>query len=85
MLGRKVEALFEDDLMKAEKGAQIVKKFITEDQVDFIIGPTSSGVALALAPLVQEHKKILVLTQSAANSLTDAQFNPYLFSTRAMP
>jgi len=81
VLGRKVEALFEDDLMKAEKGAQIVKKFITEDQVDFIIGPTSSGVALALAPLVQEHKKILVLTQSAANSLTDAQFNPYLFST----
>lgn len=81
MLGRKVEALFEDDLMKPEKGAQIVKKFITEDQVDFIIGPTSSGVALALAPLVQEHKKILVLTQSAANSLTDAQFNPYLFST----
>ena len=81
VLGRKVEALFEDDLMKPEKGAQIVKKFITEDQVDFIIGPTSSGVALALAPLVQEHKKILVLTQSAANSLTDAQFNPYLFST----
>jgi branched-chain amino acid transport system substrate-binding protein len=81
VLGRKVEALFEDDHLKADEGIRIVKKFINEDQVDFIIGPTSSGVALALADVVQEHKKILVLTQSAANSLTDAKFNPYLFST----
>ncbi|MBI5583407.1 MAG: ABC transporter substrate-binding protein [Deltaproteobacteria bacterium] len=81
LLGRKVEALFEDDKLKADEGIRIVKKFINEDRVDFIIGPTSSGVAAALAELVRDQKKILVLTQSAANSLTDAQFNPYLFST----
>jgi len=81
VLGRKVVALFEDDKLKADEGIRIVKKFINEDLVDFIIGPTSSGVALALADVVQEHKKILVLTQSAANSLTDDKFNPYLFST----
>jgi branched-chain amino acid transport system substrate-binding protein len=49
--------------------------------VDFIIGPTSSGVALAMAEIVEQHKKILVLTQSATNSLTDAKFNRYMFST----
>jgi branched-chain amino acid transport system substrate-binding protein len=81
ILGRKVEALFEDDKLKADEGVRIGKKFINEDKVDFLIGPTSSGVAAALAEVVKEHKKILVLTQSAANSLTDAQFNPYLFST----
>ena len=81
VLGRKMVALFEDDKLKADEGIRIVKKFINEDLVDFIIGPTSSGVALALADVVQEHKKILVLTQSAANSLTDDKFNPYLFST----
>jgi branched-chain amino acid transport system substrate-binding protein len=81
ILGQKVEAIFEDDQMKADRGVQVVKKFIDQDKVDFIIGPTSSAIALALAPVVQESKKILVLTQSAANSLTDAQFNPYLFST----
>jgi branched-chain amino acid transport system substrate-binding protein len=79
--GRKVEAIFADDEMKVDKGIQIAKKFINEDQVDFIIGPTSSAVALALADLVEQQKKILVLTQSATNSLTDAKFNPYLFST----
>jgi branched-chain amino acid transport system substrate-binding protein len=81
ILGKKVEAIFEDDEMKVEKGVQIAKKFITEDKVDFIIGPTSSGVALALADLVEQQKRILVLTQSATNSLTDTKFNRYMFST----
>ncbi|HVP80003.1 MAG TPA: ABC transporter substrate-binding protein [Thermodesulfobacteriota bacterium] len=81
ILERKVEAIFQDDELKAEKGVQITKKFIAEDQVDFIIGPTSSGVALAMADIVEKEKKILVLTQAATNSLTDAKFNRYLFST----
>ena len=81
ILGRKVEAIFEDDQMKVDRGVQVVKKFIDQDKVDFLIGPTSSAIALALADVVQEPKKILVLTQSATNSLTDAKFNPYLFST----
>ena len=81
ILGRKIEAIFEDDEMKVDKGVQITKKFIAEDKVDFIIGPTSSGVALAMADLVEQQKKILVLTQSATNSLTDTKFNPYMFST----
>jgi branched-chain amino acid transport system substrate-binding protein len=49
--------------------------------VDFIIGPTSSGVALAMADVVEQYEKILVLTQSATNSLTDSKFNRYMFST----
>jgi branched-chain amino acid transport system substrate-binding protein len=81
ILGRKVVAIFEDDELKVDKGVQITKKFITQDKVDFIIGPTSSGVALAMAEIVEQHKKILVLTQSATNSLTDAKFNRYMFST----
>ena len=81
ILGRKVEAIFEDDKMQVDRGVQVVKKFIDQDNVDFIIGPTSSAIALALAEVVQQSNKILVLTQSATNSLTDAKFNPYLFST----
>jgi len=81
ILGRKVVAIFQDDELKVDKGVQITKKFITEDKVDFIVGPTSSGVALAMADIVEKEKKILVLTQSATNSLTDAKFNRYMFST----
>jgi branched-chain amino acid transport system substrate-binding protein len=54
ILGRKVVAIFADDELKVDKGVQITKKFIDEDKVDFIIGPTSSGVALAMAEIVEQ-------------------------------
>jgi branched-chain amino acid transport system substrate-binding protein len=80
ILGRKVEAIFEDTKLKPDVGAQIVKKFILEDKVDFIIGPTSSAVAVPVAKIANENKKILIFTQAAADSLMDAQFGPYQFS-----
>jgi branched-chain amino acid transport system substrate-binding protein len=81
ILGRKVMALTADSKMQPPVGVEIAKKYILDDKVDFMIGPTSSGVAAALSPVITEHKMILVLTQAAADSLTGAQFNPYMFST----
>jgi len=81
ILGRKVTALTADSKMQPQVGVEIAKKYILQEKVDFIIGPTSSGVAAALSPVMTEQKKILVLTQAAADSLTGAQFNPYMFST----
>jgi branched-chain amino acid transport system substrate-binding protein len=80
ILGRKVEAIYEDTKLKADVATEIVKRFIEKDKVDFIIGPTSSAVAVPVAKLANEKKKILVLTQAAANSMTDAQFGLYQFS-----
>jgi branched-chain amino acid transport system substrate-binding protein len=80
ILGRKVEAVFEDTKLQVDRGAEIANKFINEDKVDFIIGPTSSAVAVAVSKIATEHKKILILTQAAANSMTDSQFSPYQFS-----
>ena len=74
ILGRKVEAIYEDTKLKADVATEIVKRFIEKDKVDFIIGPTSSGVAVPVAKLANEKKKILVLTQAAANSMTDTGF-----------
>jgi branched-chain amino acid transport system substrate-binding protein len=81
ILGRKVAVLTADSKMQPPVGVAIAKRYILEDKVDFMIGPTSSGVAAALSPVIKEHKKILVMTQAAADSLTGAQFNPYWFAT----
>jgi branched-chain amino acid transport system substrate-binding protein len=81
ILGRKVEFVTDDSKMQPPLGVEIAKKFILQEKVDFIIGPTSSGVAAALLPIMKEHKKILVLTQAAADSLTGAAFSPYTFAT----
>ena len=81
ILGRKVEAIFEDTKLQVPRATEIAKRFILEDKVDFIIGPTSSGVAMAVSKVATEHKKILVFTQAAADSLTGAQFSRYQFAT----
>ena len=81
ILGRKVTFLTADSKMQPPVGVEIGKKYILEDKVDFMIGPTSSGVAAALSPLLTQNKMLLVMTQAAADSLTGAQFNPYMFST----
>lgn len=81
ILGRKLEAVFGDTKLKPEVVAELTEKFLNKDKVDFLMGPTSSGLALALSESARKHKKILVVTQAAAGSLTGEKFNPYLFST----
>jgi branched-chain amino acid transport system substrate-binding protein len=81
ILGKKLEAMVEDTLLKKDNAISLANKFITEDKVDFLMGPTSSGIALALTDVVKEHKKILVTTQAATDALTGAKIHPYIFST----
>jgi branched-chain amino acid transport system substrate-binding protein len=57
ILGREVVAMFEDAKLDAETAARITKKYIAEDKVDFIIGPTSSGAAVAVSKIATENKK----------------------------
>jgi len=81
ILGRKVEALMEDTKLKKDIAVNLAKRFITQDKVDFLMGPTSSGLAMALTEVAKEHKKILIATQAAADALTGPKFHPYIFST----
>ncbi|WP_161626633.1 ABC transporter substrate-binding protein [Desulfatiglans anilini] len=81
ILGRKLEATTEDTQLNKERTIEIAKRFILTDKVDFLMGPTSSGLAMTLLDIAKEHKKILIATQAATDALTGANFSPYLFST----
>ncbi len=81
ILGRRVVIVSDDTKLNAQRGAEIAKRFCTEERVDFVIGPTSSGVAVAVSKIAAEQRKILILTQAAADSLTGDQFSPYQFAT----
>ena len=48
-------------------------------KVGFLMGPTSSGIAMGLTGFARENKKILVLTQAATDALTGAKFHPLRF------
>jgi branched-chain amino acid transport system substrate-binding protein len=81
ILGRKVEAMVEDTKLNKDVALGLAKKFIARDKVDFLMGPTSSGIATALSAMARDNKKILILTQAAADELTGVDFHPYVFST----
>ena len=81
ILGRKLEAVVQDTKLKKDVALEIAKKFVNEDKVDFLMGPTSSGLAMALSQFAKENKKILIATQAAADALTGAKLHPYIFST----
>ena len=69
IMGRKIEAVFADDQLKPDVLMKNAEKFIQEDKVDFLMGPTSSGLAPAFSDFARKHKKILLHTQAAAPEL----------------
>ncbi|HYC33875.1 MAG TPA: ABC transporter substrate-binding protein [Gemmatimonadales bacterium] len=51
--GRPVELVHYDDASDAAKANAFAKRLIESDEVDLIIGPTTTGAALAILPLVE--------------------------------
>ncbi len=81
ILGRKMTAIVEDTQLKKDIAVTLAERFINVDKVDFLMGPTSSGLAMPLTEIARKNKKILIVTQAAADVLTGAKLHPYIFST----
>jgi len=80
IMGRKVRAVFVDTELNPQKAVTDAERLIREENVDFLMGPTASKVAVPLSEVARKHKRILVVTQSITDALTGSRFNPYLFS-----
>jgi branched-chain amino acid transport system substrate-binding protein len=79
--GKKIEIIYEDTETKPEVAVQKATKLLEEDEVDFIVGSSSSGDTLAVLPLAEEYEKIMIVEPAVADSITGAEFNPYIFRT----
>ena len=77
--GRKIQYIVEDTETKPDVAVQKATKLLEEDKVDFLVGSSSSADTLAVMPLAQEYKKIMVVEPAAADSITGADFNKYIF------
>ncbi len=64
-LGRKVELRYYDDKSDAGTAVRLYTKLITEDKVDLLVGPYSSGITQAIAPLINKYKMATVEPESA--------------------
>lgn len=79
--GRDVKLFVEDSQIKAARAKMLLTKLYSDDKVDLVIGPTSSGVALAILPVAQQFKKILIVEPAVADSITGKNWNRYIFRT----
>jgi branched-chain amino acid transport system substrate-binding protein len=79
--GRKIVIMEKDDQGKPDLGKSLLAAAYADDKVDMAMGPTSSGVALAMLPVAEEYKKILLVEPAVADSITGDKWNRYIFRT----
>jgi branched-chain amino acid transport system substrate-binding protein len=79
--GHKLVVIEKDSQGKPDVGKSQLAAAFADDKADIAIGPTSSGVALAMLPVAEEYKKILVVEPAVADSITGDKWNRYIFRT----
>jgi branched-chain amino acid transport system substrate-binding protein len=79
--GRKLVVIEKDDQGKPDVGKNLLAAAYGDDKVDLAVGTTGSGVALAMLPVAEEYKKILLVEPAVADSITGDKWNKYIFRT----
>ena len=77
--GNKLVIIEKDTQGKPDVGKSQLTAAYADDKVDLAIGPTGSGVALAMLPVAEEYKKVLLVEPAVADSITGDKWNRYIF------
>jgi branched-chain amino acid transport system substrate-binding protein len=65
----KVEVVYYDDKSDAGTGTKLTEKLITEDKVDFLFGPFSSGITFATTAIGEKYDIITVAPEANATKV----------------
>jgi branched-chain amino acid transport system substrate-binding protein len=79
--GRKIQVLMKDDQLKPDRGKALLEECYNDDKADLAVGTTGSPIALAMLPVAEESKKVLIVEPAVADSITGAKRNRYIFRT----
>ncbi len=79
--GRKIVIVTKDDQGKPDLAKSLLAEAYEDDGADIAIGTTSSAAALAMLPVAEEHKKILIVEPAVADEITGSKWNRYIFRT----
>jgi len=70
ILGKQITVDFQDDRNDKKEAVSIMTKFATIDKVPVVFGSAGSGVSLAIAPLANRYKVILISPISSSSQLS---------------
>ncbi len=79
--GRKLKVIFKDDQSKPDLGRTLLAEAYGDDHAEIAVGTSSSGSAIAMLPVAEEYKKILVIEPAVADAITGDKWNRYIFRT----
>jgi len=79
ILGRKLDMIVRDTEAKVDVGARETKDLILREKVNFLMGPCSSGVSLAMQVVHAEYKVMRVVGIANTEAMTVDKFTPYIF------
>ena len=79
--GRKIAVLTKDDQSKPDLAKTALAEAYEDDGADIAVGTSSSAAAIAMLPVAEEHKKILVVEPAVADEITGSKWNRYIFRT----
>ena len=79
----RVEMVYYDDRGDATTGAKLTEKLITEDKVNLILGPYSSGITAATSVIAEKYGYVTIAPLANGDMVYDRGFK-YLFSVSPM-
>jgi len=79
--GRKLIIIERDSQGKPDVAKSQLAAAYSDDKADIAIGATGSGASLAMLPVAEEYKKILLIEPAVADSITGSKWNKYIFRT----
>lgn len=79
--GKKIVLIEKDTQGKPDVAKAQLASAYADDKVALAVGPTSSGAALAMLPVAEEYKRILLVEPAVADSITNEKWNRYIFRT----
>ena len=75
----KLKVVYYDDESTPARGAQLAERLIKQDGVKYMLGPYSSGMTKAIAPVTEKYKIPMVEAEGASRSLFTQGYQ-YLFA-----
>ncbi len=76
--GRPIQISRKDAQLDPARARALVEEAYAEDDAHIVVGPVSSGVALATLPLAQDYERI-IMPEGVADAITGAEWNRYVF------
>lgn len=80
LLGKQIVVDFQDDRNDKKEAVSIMTKFATIDKVPVVFGSAGSSVSLAIVPLANRYKVILISPVSSSSKLS-AEGGGFFFRT----